>query len=147
VSAGKEGIEEMNLRRPLLLALAGASAVGAAVLPAAALKAHAAVASPPIVSFDLDYRDLSGGCTGTYTVSYTGVNVAPNAQILLDYGDGSVDVKIANGYSYTFAPHYFRSTSGNAWVQTAYVYPGANAISGEGVGVALTTKLLGPTCP
>jgi len=130
-----------------VIALACSSALAAVVLPGATMKTDAALGTTPIVTIGPTvYRDLSGGCYGTYTVSYTGVNVAPGAQIDLFYGDGTVDFKIANGFSYTFTPHYFHSTSLNYWVQTAYVYA-AGGIPVEGVGVALTTKLLGPTCP
>jgi len=137
----------MVRRRSLLILLACTSALTAAVVPGATVKTQAA-ASPPVVTIGpTEYRDLSGGCYGTYTVTYTGVNVPPNALIFLDYGDGFVDAKVAIGFSYTFASHYFHSTSLNEWVQTATVFPGGGAISGEGVGAALTTKLLGPDCP
>ena len=134
-------------RRSLTVAFACLLAPAAAILPAA-VTAVDAVSSPPWVTIGpSEYRDLSGGCYGTYTVTYGGVNQAPNGQILLDYGDGFVDVKIASGFSYTFTPHYFRSRTPNAWVQTAYVYTGTGPYTGEGVGTALTTRLLGPTCP
>jgi hypothetical protein len=134
--------------RTLKVGLAALSAAGAVAIVPTAVTTVDAVSSPPVVIIGpSEYRDLSGGCYGTYTVSYSGVGVAPGAQIELEYGDGSVDIKIASGFSYTFAPHYFRSRTGNAWLQTAFVFTVANAVSGEGVGTALTTRELGPNCP
>jgi hypothetical protein len=137
----------MSRRRSLLVALACFSALAGVVLPGATTRTQAAASPPVVIIGPSEYRDLSGGCYGTYTVSYSGVGVPPGAQIDLQYGDGFSDIKIAVGFSYTFTPHYFRSKTVNAWVQTAFVYDGTGAFTGEGVGTALTTRLLGPTCP